>query len=214
MTRSVPAAPLKLHSHPLSGHSHKVRLFLSLLGLPFETVDIDIPGGAHRRPEFLRLNAFGLVPVLEDGDRVIADSNAILVYLAERYADEPARWLPRDPFAAAQVQRWLSVSAGPLFEGPNAARLINLFKLDRDPTEVLARSQRLLGVMEGELANRPWLAGEALTLADIANYSYVSVAPEGGILLDRFARVRDWLARIEALPGFLPMAVTPIGLRA
>jgi glutathione S-transferase len=214
MTRSTPAAPLKLHSHPLSGHSHKVRLFLSLLGLPFETVDVDIPGGEHRRPDFLRLNAFGLVPVLEDGDRVVTDSNAILVYLAERYAEEPGRWLPRDPFALAQVQRWLSVSSGPLYEGPNKARLINLFKQDRDPAEVLAGSARLLDVMESELANRPWLAGDAPTLADIANYSYVSVAPEGGISLDAYPRLREWIARVEALPGFVPMPVTPIGLRA
>ncbi|MDN8612863.1 glutathione S-transferase family protein [Variovorax ginsengisoli] len=214
MTAPRPAAPIKVHSSPISGHSHRVRLFLSLLGLPFETVEVNLGAGEHKRPDFLERNAFGQVPVIEDGEVTVCDSNAIMVYLNERYADDPARWYPRDPLGAALVQRWLSVAAGQLAAGPAVARVIVLFGLARDPAEVIARSHDLLRVMEGELSRRPFLAGESVTLADIANYTYVAHAPEGNVSLEAYPQVRAWLARIEALPGFVPMAASRIGLVA
>ncbi|MGJ7511750.1 glutathione S-transferase family protein [Variovorax sp. GT1P44] len=214
MTAVRPAQPIKVYSSSISGHSHRVRLFLSLLGLPFETAETDLGAGEHRTPEFLRRNAFGQVPVIEDGDTVLADSNAILVYLNERYADDPSRWYPRDPVGAAQVQRWLSVAAGQLASGPSVARVIVLFKQARDATDVIARTHDLLRVMEGELSQRPFLAGSSATLADIANYTYVAHAPEGNVSLEAYPRVREWLARVEALPGFVPMAPSCIGLAA
>lgn len=214
MTAPRPAAPIKVHSSAVSGHSHRVRLFLSLLGLPFETVEVNLGAGEHKRPDFLRRNAFGQVPVIEDGDVTVCDSNAILVYLNERYAADPARWYPRDPLGAARVQRWLSVAAGPLASGPSVARVIVLFGLTRDAAEVVARSHDLLRVMESELSRRPFLAGESATLADIANYTYVAHAPEGNVSLEAYPQVRAWLARIEALPGFVPMAASRIGMAA
>jgi glutathione S-transferase len=214
MTAHRPAQPIKVYSSAISGHSHRVRLFLSLLGLPFETVEVDLGAGAHRTPEFLRRNVFGQVPVIEDGDTTLADSNAILVYLNERYAADPAHWYPRDPVGAARVQRWLSVAAGQLASGPSAARLIVLFKQPRDASEVISRTHDLLRVMEGELAERPYLAGSSATLADIANFTYVAHAPEGNVSLEDYPRVREWLASIEALPGFVPMAPSRIGLAA
>ena len=111
---------IRLYRHPLSGHSHRTELMLSLLGLPFEVVDIDLRAGAHKRRRFWRKNPLGQVPVIEDEGVVIADSNAILVYLAGRY-DAGAQWLPRDPLAAARVQWWLSLAAGPIAAGPCAA---------------------------------------------------------------------------------------------
>jgi len=214
MNAKRPANPIKVHSASVSGHAHRVRLFLSLLDLPFEIVEIDLSAGAHRTPEFLRRNAFGQVPVIEDGDVTVADSNAIMVYLNERYADDPGRWYPRDAFGAAQVQRWLSVAAGQLASGPSAARIVVLFGLPKDPAEIIGRSHDLLRVMNDELASRPFLAGASPTLADIANYSYVAHAPEGNVSLADYPNVRAWLARIEALPGFVPMAATRIGLAA
>ncbi|MCL2656435.1 MAG: glutathione S-transferase [Betaproteobacteria bacterium] len=214
MNTSHPAQPIRVYGASLSGHSHRVRLFLSLLGLPFEAIEIDVRAGANRTPEFLRRNAFGQVPVIEDGDVTLADSNAILVYLNERYAADPGRWHPRDPVGAAQVQRWLSVAAGPLASGPATARVIMLFGLRKDAAEIIARSHALLRVMDGELAACPFLAGASATLADIANYSYVAHAPEGNVSLADYPHVREWLARIEALPGFLPMAASRVGLAA
>jgi len=211
---ALPSAPIKIYSAAVSGHSHRVRLFLSLLGLPFETIEVDLRAGAHKTPEFLRRNAFGQVPVIEDGELTIADSNAILVYLAERYADDAARWVPREALAAARVQRWLSVAAGPLAYGPAAVRVFNLFGIDKDPSELLARSHALLKVMEEQLQAQDFLAGDAATIADIANYSYVAHAPEGGVSLEAYPAVRAWLGRIEALPGFVPMQASKIGLCA
>jgi glutathione S-transferase len=202
---------MKLYSFPLSGHSHRVRLFLSLLGIEYALVDLDLAGGEHKAPEFLSLNPFGQVPVLDDGGTLISDSNAILVYLAKRHG---ADWLPEDPAGAAAVQRWLSVAAGEVAFGPAAARALVLFKRPGDAAELIARAHRLLAVMDAELASRPWIAGPAHTIADIALYSYISSAPEGNVDLAGYANVLAWLARVEALPGFVPMIVSPVGLAA
>jgi glutathione S-transferase len=192
----------------ISGHAHRVRLFLSLLGLPFETVEVDVLKGEARRPEFLALNAFGQVPVIEDGETVLADSNAILVYLAGRY-DPSGRWLPADALAAARVQRWLSLAAGELAAGPAGARIACL--LGRTPTaQQLKTSQRLFGLIESTLETQPFLAGAGPTLADIAMYSYTAHAPEGGVSLEPYARLRAWLARVEVLPRFVGMVRGPV----
>lgn len=198
-----PSRPIKLYRMALSGHCHRVELFLSLLRLPYELVDVDSANRAHKSPEFLAKNAFGQVPVIEDGDVTLADSNAILVYLASRYA--PGTWLPNDPVKASAVQRWLSVAAGPVAFGLHVARAIALFKRPADPAEALSRGKALLDVMEVELGARQFLAGEQPTLADLANYAYVALAPEGNISLTPFPAIRAWLDRIEALPGFVPM---------
>jgi glutathione S-transferase len=212
--KNPPAAPIRLYQAALSGHSHRVRLFLSLLGLPFEPIEISLRAGQQRSPDFLARNGFGQVPVIEDGDIVVADSNAILVYLNERYASDPARWSPREPLAAASVQRWFSVAAGPLAAGPCAARVTALFGLPNDTSALIAASHALLAVMEVELGRQQFLAGAAATLADIANYTYVAHAPEGGVSLQGYPRLREWLARIEALPGFVPMVASRVGLAA
>lgn len=204
---TAPRHPIKLYRMALSGHSHRVELFLSLLGLPCELIEMDLLAGACRTPEYLLKNPFGQVPVIEDGDVTLADSNAILVYLEGRYA--PGRWLPREPVAAARVQRWLSVAAGPLAFGPAAARVIQLFKRPDDPAAAVARATQLFKVMEQELAARAFLAGDAPTLADVANYSYVARAPEGKVSLEPYPNLRGWLARVEALPGFVPFEKAP-----
>lgn len=195
--------PLKLLRFHLSGHSHRAELFLSLLGLPATLVDVDLRRREQKSPQHLALHPFGQVPVLQDEGVTIWDSNAILVYLATRYGAE--HWLPRDPVGAAAVQAWLSAAAGPLAFGPAAARAMKLFGARYDAVEVKARAESLLAVMQAELTRRRFLAGDLPTIADIANYTYVAHAPEGGISLEPYPHVRDWLARIEALPGFVPM---------
>lgn len=202
MTR--PAQPIRLYGFPLSGHAHRVALFLSLLDLPFESIDVDLPNAAHKQPDFLARNPFGQVPVIEDGDVTLADSNAILVYLATRY-DPARRWLPNDAVAAARIQQWLSVAAGPLAYGPAAARLVKLFGAPFDHARACAIAGQLYGVMETQLGGREFLLGETPTIADIALYSYTAHAPEGGIALDAYPNVRAWLARVEALPRFVAM---------
>ena len=206
------AAPLIFYSFPLSGHAHRVALMLSLLNVPHQRVDVDLRGGEHKRPDFLALNAFGQVPVIDDNGTVVADSNAILVYLATRYGGQA--WLPTDPAGAAAVQRWLSVAAGPLANGPATARLITVFGATHDADTTMARAHALLKVMDGELSRRDFLAGSTPTIADVACYAYVSHAPEGNVSLVDYPHVRAWLDRIENLPGFVPMARTVAGLQA
>lgn len=198
---------IRLYRYALSGHAHRAQLMLSLLGLPFEIVDIDLAKGEQKTPEFLARNAFGQVPVIEDDEVTVADSNAILVYLASRY-DSDGRWLPRDPVAAAEVQRWLSVAAGPLATGPAMARVEAVFNRPRDPQRHTAAA-RLFEVMERHLSTRPFLAGDPATIADVAMYTYTAHAPEGGVSLQPYPKVRAWLARIEALPGFVGMQRLP-----
>jgi glutathione S-transferase len=212
MIRNPPTHPIKLHRLALSGHCHRVELLLSLLDLPHEVVDVDLLAGDHKRPEFLALNPFGQVPVIQDGDVTLADSNAILVYLERRYA--PGQWMPTDPLGEARVQRWLSVAAGPLAFGPAAARVIALFRRPDDPAPAIARAEQLFLLMERELSTRSWLAGDAPTLADLANYAYVARAPEGGVPLHAYPRLRAWLHRVEALPGFVPFVQSAVGLAA
>jgi glutathione S-transferase len=196
--------PIRLHRHPLSGHCHRVELLLSLLGVPYEFAEVDVMRGAHKAPEFLARNPFGQIPVLEDGDLILADSNAILVYLALTY-DSQRRWYPAEPKAAAEVQRWLSVAAGQLASGPAAARLVTLFKLPLDHERAKGIAGQLFVVLETHLASRPFLAGEVATIADVALYAYTARAPEGGVSLAPFPSVRAWLSRVEALPEFVPM---------
>ena len=204
--------PIKLYNFPKSGHAHRIELMLSLLNLPTELVFVDLAKGAHKQPEFLALNPFGQVPVIDDNGTVVADSNAILVYLAKQY--DNGTWLPEDPAAAARVQRWLSVAAGPLAFGPAAARLVTVFGASFNTDEVIGRAHTLLKVIDAELAKSPVLAGSTPTIADVANYSYIAHAPEGNVSLEPYANVRSWLARVEALPGFVPMPRTAAGLQA
>ena len=211
-TPARPAQAIKLHRFRLSGHSHRVELFLSLLDLPFELIDVDLPAKAHKTPAYLQMNPFGQVPVIQDGEVTLADSNAILVYLASKYGHE--QWLPRDPAGAAAVQRWLTVAAGLVAFGPAAARAINLFKRPLNADEVIERSNNLFAVMEKELQKSAFLAGDTPTIADIANYSYIALAPEGNVSLAPYPHLRNWLARIEGLPRFVPMPWSAVGLAA
>ena len=207
-----PAQPIRLYRAALSGHAHRVQLFLSLLDLPFEMIDIDLRAGEQRKPEFLAKNPFGQVPVIEDGDVTLADSNAILVYLASKYG--AASWLPRDPLAAATVQRFLSLAAGEIFRGPASARLVTLFGMPLDHAAACATAEQLFAILEPHLANQAFLTGPQVTIADVAAYSYIAHAPEGGVALDAYPNIRAWLGRVEALPGFVAMQASRPALAA
>ncbi|MCE4556485.1 glutathione S-transferase family protein [Roseateles cellulosilyticus] len=204
---------LKLYRHALSGHAHRAELALSLMDVPHELIDVDLAARAHKTPEFLVRHPFGQLPLLEDDGHFVWDSTAILVYLAGKY-DPAGRWLPGDTAGRAAVQAWLSVASGLIAFGPAAARLVTVFGARFDVDDVVARAHALFKVMEGELSRRPFLVGDTATLADVAGYSYIASAPEGNVDLLPYPALRDWLMRIEALPGFVPFQVTPVGLRS
>jgi glutathione S-transferase len=204
---------ITLYGVERSGHVHRVALLLRMLELPYRFVEA--PAEVRRSAGFLRLNPLGQIPVLQDGPLVITDSNAILVYLVKRHA-AGSSWLPDDPVGAAQVQRWLSIAAGEVRYGPALARGMVHFRMSGDRNGTIETAGRLLRFMEDYLADRAqlgeraWLAAEHPTIADLACYSYVAHAPEGGIPLDPYPAVRAWLARVEKLPRFVPMSAFPI----
>lgn len=201
--------PIKLFRTPKSGHCHRVELMLALLGLPYETVDLDMANGAHKAPEFLKISPFGLVPAIDDGGYTLADSNAILIYLVQTYANG-FHWLPAAPKQAAEIQRWLTISADNVFSGPCVARLVKVFGTGHDHAAAVARSHDLFKIMDTHLDGRDWLVTDTVTIADVAAYSYTAHAPEGGVDLAPYPNLRAWVSRIEALPNFVGMAKSPI----
>lgn len=204
---------IKLYGFPLSGHSHRVELMLSLLGLPTDYVLVDLKQAAHKTPEFIAaINPFGQVPAIDDHGVVLADSNAILIYLANTYGK--GQWLPSDPVGQARVQRWLSTAAGQLHAGPASARLATVFGAEVDTVNAITRSHALLKLVEAQLSQSRFLAGEQPTIADVAFYTYTAHAPEGNVSLADYPHVRAWLASIEALPGFVGMPRTAVGLQS
>lgn len=196
---------ITLYGAPLSGHAHRVEALLRLLNLryTYSVVDAETRKGAA----FLSLNPLGQIPVLIDDGQVIADSAAILVYLAKRY-DDARRWLPEDPVGAANVQRWLALAAGELRFGPATARAIRLWGRPGDLAAAQQVGQRLLQFMDRHLDGRRWLAAKWPTIADLACYAYVARAPEGGISLEPYPHVRAWLARLEEMPELPAMPVS------
>lgn len=211
MNRNFPAGalPIKLYRSPLSGHCHRVQLMLRFLELPHDIVDLDMAGKQHKSPEFLKLSPLGLVPAIDDNGFTLSDSNAILVYLTRKYPNEHD-WAPQDPERAAEVQRWLSIAAGEIASGPCAARLVTVFGAKLDYEAARRKSHALFEVMDPILARRPFLAGPQITIADVAGYSYVAHAPEGGVTLEPYPAIRAWLRRIEVQPCFVDMVASPI----
>ncbi|SMC24126.1 glutathione S-transferase [Andreprevotia lacus DSM 23236] len=197
---------IKLYEFALSGNCHKVRLLLSLLGVPYERIAVDGAAKQHKTATFLAMNPLGQVPVLVDGDVVLRDSQAILVYLARRYGGAHAlHWLPEAPAALANVIAWLSVANSEVSRGPAALRLLHKWGRPVPQAEAEALTRQLLDMLESRLQTSSWLASEQLSIADIALYPYVALAPEGLVELARFPAICGWLARIEALDGYVAM---------
>lgn len=200
---------VRIHHASLSGHAHRALVFAKLAGIAHEAIEVDLANGAHQTPEFLAMNPNGQVPVIEDGETVVHDSNAILVYLARKYAPD---WMPTDPEGEAAVQRWFTLAAGEIAFGTCAARLITVFGVPIDPATAKATAEKALTKLEAGLADSDWLVGERPTVADVAAYSYTAHAPEGNVSLEPYQNVRAWIARFEALDGFVAMPTTPVGL--
>jgi len=202
---------IRIHRHALSGHSHRVQLFASLAGINHELVDVDLMSGEHKKEPFLKLNPSGQVPVVEDGETIISDSNAILVYLARKYAPD---WLPSGPVREAEVQKFLSFAAGEIANGPAAARLITVFGAQLDPERAKTVAKTAFEHLEQHLEGRQWLVGNRPSIADVAIYAYAAHAPEGNVSLDAFPNLIGLLARIKELSGFVGMQETKVGLAA
>ncbi len=204
---------LKFYTFPVSGNTHRVELLLRALDVPFERIDVNLRDKEQKTGAFMAINPFGQVPVIDDNGTVVWDSVAILTYLSLTY-DTERQWLPADAVAQARVMGWLAKTAGPIAYGLATARRINLFNqpADRDYAQGIAND--FLKVVEAELSGRDWLVGDAPTLADLGAYAYIAHAPEGGIDLAPYPQVCGWLTRIEALPFFVAMPKSKVGLWA
>lgn len=194
---------MKLYEFPLSGHSHKVRLMLSLLGQKYDSVIVNGQEREQKSAPFLVKNPFGQVPVLEDGSTLIRDSQAILVYLARQYGAD--HWLPLAPAAMAEVMAWLSTAANEISRGPMALRLHYKFGREVNLIEAQQITLHVLQILQAQLAHQTWLAGDQVSIADIAVYPYLALAPEGGVDLSIYPGITAWLARIQSLDGYTGM---------
>lgn len=202
-------SPIKLYRHPLSGHCHRVELMLYLLNLPYETIDIDLINGEHKAPDFLKINPFGQVPAINDNGVILSDSTAIITYLDKKYNDG-YEWFPQEPEKYAQVQHWLAIAAGEIAYGPCSVRLVKVFGMELDWHVAEQITQALFAVVEPLLSKNKYLANNTLSLADVAAYSYIAHAPEGGVSLEPYPAIRAWLSRIEDHPRFIAMAASPL----
>lgn len=195
---------IKLYGHELSGNSYKVQLMQSLLNLDYEWIKVDLMAGAHKKPDFLALNPFGQVPVLVDGNTVLADAQAILVYLARQYGD--SQWLPLEAEPMSRVIRWLSTTAGELRQGLESARLYHLFKATSiDIERATQKSEFILTQLNNHLQTREWLELGHPTIADVAVFPYIALAGDAKIALDQYPNVLAWIKRVKQLPNFVGM---------
>jgi glutathione S-transferase len=194
---------LRLYDYTASANCYKVRLLLAQLALPYERVPIDIFAGETLTDEFYRRNPARTTPVLEIGaGTYLQESNAILFYLADGTPH-----LPDEPLARAQVLRWLIIEQTDVIPtmGGLRFRLLTgrLRAADPDARRRHEAALQILDLMDVHLQDRDFLVADRYTIADLANYAYVHVAPQAGLDLQRFPAVAAWLARIEAQPGFI-----------
>jgi glutathione S-transferase len=197
---------LTLYSSPGSGNVYKVELMLKLLRLPYQIRPVDLRRNEQYNADFMARTRFGQVPVLVDGDLVLTDSHAILIYLAGTYGNPAVHdWAPLEPLKLARVMRWLSVSANEIQNGLAVARAVKLLNWPYDYDQAVRMAYRILGIMDQHLKGRRWLALDHATVADLACYPYVLMAGEGGVDTRPYKVVTAWLKRVESLPGFWPM---------
>ena len=192
---------MKLYMTEGSGNAYKVRLLLSILDVPYDKALVDFPGKEHKQPPFLRINPRGQVPALEDDGKVYWGSTAALVYVARKHGGE--KWLPTDPAGMAEVSQWLELAQNEIHYGLQWARGVMKKIRGGNLEEYQGYGRAGLGLLEGHLGKRSWLALDRPTIADLACYPYVASAPEGGFRLEDWPAVSAWLRRCEALPGWV-----------
>lgn len=198
---------MKLYNFTLSGNCQKIRMMLAMLGIDYETQSIDLLDKEQLSTEFLAINPFHKVPVIDDDGFLLRDSAAILIYLVRKYGRP--EWYPNDPASMAEIQQWLSFSVNEVFNGFAIARALIIFKREGDHAAAVELSRQALDVMEQHLKDHDWLALDRTTIADIACYPYTALIEEGHVSLDPYPGVRAWIERVEALPGYVAMPGLP-----
>jgi len=198
---------MKLYDLEVSGNCYKIRLFLSILGLEYTKVSVNVKSGELKTSEYLDMNPNGLVPVLVDGSTSIYDSAAILAYLAKTYAED--HWFPSEIIQFSNVVKWLAFEQSDSRYGLARARAIALnmpSPLARVGT--LEDSQALakvaLDALNTQLADTEWLAGgQEPTICDVACYAYTAMASDGGLSLEPYSAIRRWVGNVMNLDGYI-----------
>ncbi|TWI04510.1 glutathione S-transferase [Luteimonas cucumeris] len=198
---------ITVYGYSVSGNCHKLRLLLEQLGREYRWVEIDSSKGESRTPQYLAKNANGRVPIIElDDGRVLAESNAILCWLADGTA-----CLPSDGWQKAQALSWMFFEQYSHEPYVAVARFIRGWTPADSPRRTaelprcLERGHQALAVMEKHLAGNAWFTGPDYGIADIALFAYTDVAHHGGFDLASYPALRDWLERVRATPGFVAM---------
>ncbi len=196
---------IRLYDRETSGNAYKVRLLLSFLKVPFESVPVRLKNGRNEIDEaYLRLNPRGQIPTLQDGLTVLWGSTAILVYLALRY-DPTRQWLPASASAVAEVMQWLELAQNEISTGLFKARAILRFNYDGNLVLAQSEGRRALTILERTLAQHAWLTGNSPTIADIACFPYVALAHEGRLDIEPYEAIGRWQSRFKSLDGFIAM---------
>ena len=197
---------MKIYGDHRSGNCYKLELLCALLDLDYEWQSVDIMRGDTRTPEFLARNPNAKVPLLELSDgRCLAESNAILLFLAEG-----SRLVPTESFNRARMFQWLFFEQYSHEPYIAVARFIALYlglpqERQAEYQSKQAGGYKALDVMETQLRDSPYLVADEPSLADIALYAYTHVAADGGFELTGYPAITAWLRRIESLPGYQPM---------
>lgn len=194
-----------------SGNCYKVRLLMAKLGMPFTDIEVSSHTGDTRKPDFVAKNPNAMVPLLElDDGRRLAESNAILLYLAEG-----TRFLPVDRYQRGLAYQWLffeQYSHEPYIAVRKALLTFPERAMDATPerlAQTLERGNKALHVMDRHLAQNAFFAGDGFSVADIALYAYTHTAEKGGFQLDAYPAVAAWLKRVEDDPGHVPIEWLP-----
>ncbi|MCX5516546.1 glutathione S-transferase family protein [Kaistia algarum] len=204
---------LILHDYELDADAYKVRLLLSVLGVAYEKVPVNVhPGREQRSPAYRRLNPLGALPILVDGDLVLYEAEAILAYVALRH-DPVETWLPQQAAAFAAVTQWLIFAAREL-AAATAARLHHMLEAPGDPIALDKAARAAFRIMEDhltkrELAGAKWFVGDEPTLADLALFPSIALSRDFGIDHDEYPALRRWMRRVRAIPGFVTMPGIP-----
>ncbi len=198
---------IKLHDHPLSGNCYKVRLLLSQLGVPYERVYVDIFEGEHKSADHREINPNMKIPVLQDGDFTMWESNAILFYLGRKFA--PNDLFPDDPKAFGRASQWLFFGKTTIDPNLALARYFMRFLTpgNRDESELKRlheEGNKALTVLNDHLTQNEFLAG-SYSIADIGCYPYVALSPEGNFDLTSYSEILSWFERIKSTPGYIGM---------
>jgi len=196
---------LQVYLDPCTVNSRKVLAGLDLIGVPYELKHVDYFSGAHKKPEFLAINPNGAVPAVVDGDLALSESNAILQYAADLSGSE--KHYPRNLKQRADINRWLLWEASTWFPSCYAYLVEYVVKplLKTEPDETIIEKEapnwhRLAGILDARLAKSKWLAGDTVTIADIAVAAPMHLHKWQRLPLDEHVNLKRWMADVEQLP--------------